>query len=467
MSRRKTNRLWLIPVFALNLVPLAAWGEAPAGKARDLTASEVNQVVNDFKFVKEKSDPDSVLSLRGTFFEDCGLKIKVAKDASKRVIGYRFIDTTGRAAQCQQEHLDRDDDCDSHKCVVLSEQASLKIDLSAEGDLDFKLLRIDSRKDPKEQWDDLEATELNTGKKSKHHKGAGTFQAERLKAEENAKADRIARLHEQVRKCRGNLEALDVATNALAELEDVISSEEYEKYAQDLERIRKKRDNENFNKLLTRFSKLKTDEQGEMLDLIEQLSAYAEDPRKAKQIAEVYAGMAKKMMSAPKASSENFEDAAWMISEAQQLSGLSEGDQTTLRNYQRDIRANRFLKLAKSPSTDPSFSSEYMEYMQEMQTEVQDLCSGYDSSTFSECSSAMRTYQSVQQVPQIFNQAQYQQYMFQMQLQQQMAASFQMGGPGGFVNNPMGMMGGMSSPMYPPNPMMMGPMASPMYPSRF
>ncbi|MCM2323174.1 MAG: hypothetical protein NDJ90_07905 [Oligoflexia bacterium] len=481
MSNKKNSRkLWLIAIVALNLVPVAAWGQATTGKSRDLSAAELKEAINDFKIVREGSDPDSVLALEGTFFADCGISIRKVSDGAKRHLGYRFT-VTDQSLECMRRHNEANDECTvdekgQPKCVRLSERADLKTDLSSEGDVTFKLLRIDTRKDPKEQWEELPVIARKGGEKVTSHKSAGSFRAERLKDQEDAKATHVQALLKQAEKCRGSRQALDVASGALELLIDDISSEKYEKLASEIARDRKKTEAKDFDKLLRRFSSLKPDQQGEMQEIIAEFSVHTEDNKKnSKKVAEVYVGMAKKMMSAPKAGEEAFNDAAWLISEAQQLSELSEADQTSLRTYQRDIKANRFIKQARSSNTDASFMEEYSEYMEEAREEVTELCSGFmDSPEITECNSAMRTYQSVQQVPSMFQQSQYERYMFQMQLQQRMWAGQQQSpySQGSFMNSPMGgmqqnpmMMGGMQQmPMQSQMPMMMnGPMSSPRF----
>lgn len=444
MIRRKNLKKFWSSTLALNLVSLtlsgAAWGaDAAPAKVRfnDLTVSELNTFMN-FEAVKEGTDPNNRAVLYGMVFDDCKAHFQFSNskldgtNRSQGVIGFRVTDKDGAGRGCMEEHRKANHACsEATPCTRISQLPGANLDLSGEGDVKIQLLHIDANRDrDQRQWEDF-STSLS-------HVSAATIRDERLREEKKRREKVVDVLKKQVSACRKNEKDRDTARSARDMLADMglLDSDQ-------VDRITREIDKAEFNELARKWEKLNPRDTEAVDEMAEQLKAYeAEHPESADSVAVLFHNMAKKVVKGPKSGPEHFDRASEMIAQAQSLGGLNELAQTRLENYQRDISVGRFQNLAQNGGAqDPyGFWMPYQNFMGGLQTEMRS-CNG-PNMTSESCRSMVQAYRSASQIPAQAQQSQYEQYMFYMQMQQQMA---QVGGGGMMMN---GMPGTTTSGFY-------------------
>ena len=239
------------------------------------------------------------------------------------------------------------------------------------------------------------------------------------------------------------------------------------KTAEEVEKIRRKFENDELRDLAVKLSKAKADD---VDDIVSELKAFAEDhPEAADKVATILHQKAGLIVKAGQThngegATEAYDHADTLVAQAKDISGISDKVSSSLDSDRLGIRVGRYQAMARSPNVDSyEFWNGYSSMMWDLKSQVSDCYGGGYSAG---CNGTMQAFGSAMKIPQMAKQSAYERQMFQMQMQQQMSSAFgQWGGqysPGGnFVGMPnmmgMGMGMGMNgNPMMNmnPNPMM-------------
>lgn len=447
-------------------LPPSILASAPTGVHDDLRVNELGSTFLNFELAREGKDPVKV-TLYGVVFDDCLPYFEFSNSATDpqtlgkgkdesgtKIMGFRIKDVDGHGRQCMGRHRANRDICGkSAKCSYLDQIPANTLAIQQNSDVKVKFGFEPANHNGRKpiEWTDFDENHFANSPKDAFYQGSDSIARE----EQNARAAEERRirkekesqsdvLFKQARSCRKTHDDRLIALAAVETLGELGLME-----VDEMERIQKEVKKAEFRDLTARFNKVSDEDPSELDSAVENLKEYAEEnPEVSNEVFTLFHNKASAMVKAHR-KPESYDRAEELLNQAGELPEINEKSQKTLKADRTGIRVGRLQAQARTQNGDSSdFWSNYMSTMEDLSSQAQDCFSqgqGMDSS----CSSTVQAYQGAAKVPQIAQQAAYERYMFQMQMQQQLYGSMNgMGGMNGMnmgsMNGGMGMMGGMS-----------------------
>lgn len=421
----------------------------------DLRVQELTSTFINFQVARE-GESGAHFALYGVVFDDCVKFFKITNSTTDpqtlaqskdedgvKVLGFRISDVNGLGRACMAQHQANHDICgktEKNTCTQLDKLAGASIAYSGKSDVRFKFGYEPENHNSRTPivWSNFEDHQFARSSADTFFRGRDSYAREEARARASEKQSTLESkkaLLEDYKKqaygCRKNHDQRVTALSAIETLGELGALEVAE-----LEKLRKEVLKAELRDLASKLNKAKLDEDSSDLDdAVSDLRQFAQDhPESGDAVANAFHNKAASMVKSSR-KPESYDKANELIDEAIDISDLSEKTERLLKADKTGIRAGRLQALAKSNQADPyELNENYSVAMQELGSQVQDCASnGIDAS----CASTIQAFQAVAKVPQMAQQAAYERYMFQMQLQQQMYGA--LGGQTGGAVNPYGM----------------------------
>jgi|GEM_PF-6550142 len=439
--------------------PISLSAGIPANIHDDLRVNELSSTFLNFELAREGKDPTKV-TLYGVLFDDCLPYFEFSNsltdpqtlgkgkdETGTKIMGFRIKDVDGHGRQCMGRHRVNKDICGkSAKCSYLDQIPANTLAIQQKSDVKVKFGFEPTNHNGRKpiEWTDFEDNHFADSSKDAFYQGSDSIARE----EENARAAVERRIRKEkesqsdllLKQARGCRKTHDDRLIALAAVETLGELGLME--VDEMERIQKEVKKAEFRDLTARFNKVNDEDPSEFDSAVENLKEYAEEnPQVSNEVFTLFHNKAGTMVKAHR-KPETYDRAEELLNQAGELPEIDEKSQKTLKADKVGIRVGRLQAQARTQNGDASeFWNNYMSTVEDLSFQAQDCFSqGADPS----CSSTVQAYQAATKIPQMAQQAAYERYMFQMQMQQQLYGSLGgMNGMGG-MNGGMGMMGGMS-----------------------